>query len=826
METDYEDVPDDSENNRVDSPGRTDPSNQKKHKTDNSAQEQDLSNNRSKSFDSSQQRENRFRSPSNRNRNKVNGTKVHQTGHRSTSVDKGRDSSTNRSRPSAVTESQVHGRSLQAGNSVSNENEKDQRKQFRIGALQNGNNRTNETPGVANAANWSHTQGIHASNQGCNLELTRKSRTSVNRKEINLQQQQQQQGCEPYLVVQLSNSSSHDVAGKDSQSQMLLQQPQTDATTRETNNNKIFPASNNTGPQDCRQSGMDSGNTVTMDNGPCAMESTPDDGLEKYAGNFVQCRKCNRPHGLFNGTQIKHFDEHGEICGGGGGSAFDRLSVRARANPTVEISSNFQRECNSKRLGPKVRTNPRVSEKNFRFTRSASLDSSKQRDSQSQATDRNDQQLQPMGGGNPVPVIKVQESDSADTWNEYDIQTGSDMSSGKLTSGGSIQSQRSSIASSSDSAASNLYGSESSHDSSPKSRLPVSGEKRAKPLNESDSSNDTFSEYDIRSSDSYTSTKGITDEYDFYLSKIRQNLWLKQETLRVIRESESSEYETGDYQCTSLGSSVYTTSSLSDAPMTMTSTQTEVTSSQENDVSNCSAFNDSGMKLKGILKHSNSTSCPTQPKRSIVINEEGANSKSKSSSKQSSTQTGAVHARKKPNRRKSTSAIPDPLLECYTLPDFASDSGPKVSGSPNGKISSSNSNSSLDSSVSMEIANAAAVSSPTGSAITGSDNSRSHDSDILERLSCRATNFRSETPPLLPAPSVPNNPTLGGDSVSAFTKVSPSSKAPSGGLVPKGMTSLGGKVHMRGHAQNRTAQHNRLLGDLMKINHDRQLLFL
>ena len=556
------------------------------------------------------------------------------------------------------------------------------------------------------------------------------------------------QGCEPYMVVQLnhkhpnSRGQTH-MAAKMDLKDHLVSKSSAEKTGDETRN--------------------------------CVEHLIVDDGLEKYAGNFVQCTKCNRPHGLFDGTQIKHFDEHDEV-GARDMCTLQRLSVRTRSSGPIlnNTASGFQRDFTSSKFGPKVRTNPRVSERNFKFTRSASMDlnqSSVSKDA-----------TEPIITDNSKHLIKVQESDSADTCNEYDVQTGSDLScrlSTKSGSTGSNASQRSSIAS--DSATSNLYGSESSSDSLNSRQV---SRERTK-LNESDSSNDTFSEYDIRSSDSYSSSKGMADEYDFYLSKIRQNLILKHDTLRVIRESESSECETSEYQSSSLASSVYTASSHSDVSV--------MTSQGISDVSNCSAFHDNrDVKLKGILKNS-SKSCSAlqnRPKRSIVIKEDGVKSKGSYGS------NPAVHARKKPNRRKSTGALSS-TLECYTIPDFAYDSGSTVSDGvrrPNSPADTS----ALDMSI---------VSNSSGS-----------DSDILDRLSCRATNYKPGTPPLVAPTTVSSS--LGG-AVSAFTKVGPSSKV----TIPKVTASVVTRAPARAHVQTRP-QHNKLLTDIMKMNHDRQLLFL
>ena len=563
------------------------------------------------------------------------------------------------------------------------------------------------------------------------------------------------QGCEPYLVVQLTNSKKQQNLSN-----------QTCAKTDQT----VEIAQNSSG--DCKDLET-----------TCIEHLLADDGLEKYAGNFVQCTKCNRPHGLFNGTQIKHFDDHNEH-GDADMCTFDRLSVRTRSMGQVQTTSNnntkhgFQREVPSNKFGPKVRTNPRVSERNFKFTRSTSSDGSRNNCNVPSSVDGG---TQPMGSNTNSHVIKVQESDSADTCNEYDIQTGSELASGKSgSSGGSNQSKRSSIAS--DSAASNLYGSESSNDSLNSHSRQISRERTK--LNESDSSNDTFSEYDIRSSDSYSSSKGMGDEYDFYLNKIRQNLMLKHDTLRVIRESESSEYETSEYQSSSMGSSVYTSSDVS-----------IMTSLGNTDVGNCSAFNENrDVQLKGILKNSSKsfTALPSRPKRSIVIKDEL--SKSKSGSHVSNP---SVHVRKKPNRRKSTGTIPN-TLECYTLPDFSSDTSSTISDGI--KVSNSPADSSvLDSSL---------VSNSSGS-----------DSDILDRLSCRATNYKPGTPPLTTPSSGSSVSSLGGGA-SAFTKVG-SSKV----TVPKVTSAVVTRAPARAHSQARS-QHNRLLTDIMKLNHDRQLLFL
>ena len=278
------------------------------------------------------------------------------------------------------------------------------------------------------------------------------------------------QGCEPYLVVQLNHKhpSSHrgqtNMAAKNGFKGPIVWQnlvPQLRIRTLEDN-------------------------TRT-----CVEHLIMDDGLEKYAGNFVQCTKCNRPHGLFDGTQIKHFDEHDEV-GGRDMCTLQRLSVRTRSSGPVVSSTNsgFQRDFTSSKFGPKVRTNPRVSERNFKFTRSASMDLNQSSASKDAS--------EPIIADNSKHVTKVQESDSADTCNDYYVQTGSDLSCRLSTKSGSIGSnvsQRSSIAS--DSATSNLYGSESSNDSLNSRQI---SRERTK-LNESDSSNDTFSEYDIRSSD-------------------------------------------------------------------------------------------------------------------------------------------------------------------------------------------------------------------------------------------------------------------------------------------------------------------------------------
>ena len=560
------------------------------------------------------------------------------------------------------------------------------------------------------------------------------------------------QGCEPYLVVQLN----HKHPNSRGQANMAAKMDLKDNLMSKSNSTIT-----DTTPGD---------NTRT-----CVEHLIVDDGLEKYAGNFVQCTKCNRPHGLFDGTQIKHFDEHDEV-GGRDMCTLQRLSVRTRSSGPVinNTTSGFQRDFTTSKFGSKVRTNPRVSERNFKFTRGASIDMN-----QSSASKDASELIK---ADNSKHVIKAQESDSSDTCNEYDAQTGSDLScrlSTKSGSSGSNVSQRSSIAS--DSATSNLYGSESSNDSLNSRQV---SRDRTK-LNESDSSNDTFSEYDIRSSDSYSSSKGMADEYDFYLSKIRQNLILKHDTLRVIRESESSEYETSEYQSSSLASSVYTASSLSDVSV--------MTSQGISDVSNCSAFHDNrDVKLKGILKIS-SKSCSVlqnRPKRSIVIKDDGAKYKGSHGSNPS------VHARKKPNRRKSTGALSS-TLECYTLPDFAYNSGSTV---PDGirRPNSPADSSALD---------ASTVSNSSGS-----------DSDILDRLSCRATNYKPGTPPLVAPTTVSSS--LGG-AVSAFTKVGPSSKV----TIPKVTAAVVTRAPARAHAQTRP-QHNRLLTDIMKMNHDRQLLFL
>lgn len=428
----------------------------------------------------------------------------------------------------------------------------------------------------------------------------------------------------------------------------------------------------------------------------------------------VHCARCRRPHGIFNGVTLSHIDEKTDMENLEIQTYFNKQMLQDDGDHTVE-----------------------------RFLIVPSVSEPEHTDGRVQGGMQHQDILNDNGMKNKETTQGS--DDSNDTCNEYDIRS-SDMSSSSHSRPGSYAFD----------SGSSLYA----FSNSDKDLLPMKtgmAQLVRRKVQESDSSNDTFSEYDSHPSGG---------EYEYYLSKAEHNLWLKRDVMRVIRESESSEYETTDSQvcqCECLNrrnsdnSSLTTITSLSDLSLSdkdensvKQKTKKEKHKSEHRECKNCACPSEghkksSRHKTKVRTKHKHHNSEGRSHHKQSRVKEASASAASAVPAwERDDGSKSAFTEYKNHAQRKSRVTSHKKRAELYCLPDFSDNSAP----------------------------------------------SSSRDSDSLEKLSCRATDF---------TPSAP--------------QVSRSNSSRKLALDAK--PSVSDRRHPR---------QNRILSDLMKMNHDRLLV--
>ncbi len=294
---------------------------------------------------------------------------------------------------------------------------------------------------------------------------------------------------------------------------------------------------------------------------------------------------------------------------------------------------------------------------------------------------------------------------------------------------------------------------------------------------ESDSSNDTFSEYDIRSGE--VTPSSTNDEYDYLLSKVRHNFALKQDVQNIIK-SESSEYETSEYQDEtdipddrSDTNSFTTVTSLSD----MSTIDLDDGKSEKSDASKT---DHSDTKVKRKCKKENRSASSDGNLSNHADSDKGKKTKDSDKQVRGSKTMKSAHARTE-NRKAMKKKLnqSNKATECYTLPDF-----------PRSALDLTNKEA-ADFDALDRLSCRATVYIPCSEVSTEEPVTDMKDSD---RLSCRATDYK-------PHSDCKGKPTGTGNKP---PQTLPVNKQPG----------------------RQRQDHNRLLSDLMKMNHDRQLLVL
>ena len=447
--------------------------------------------------------------------------------------------------------------------------------------------------------------------------------------------------------------------------------------------------------------------------------SSGDSAIADVSHDHVHCTRCHRPHGVFNGITLAHFDENIDL-------------------QNIDIQTYF----NKAMLGDQLSTT--VTFEMIEDSEGSKVKGTQESDSPEQRQSHKDREIRWADKGD-----NTMNSDGNDTGNEYDVRS-SDLSS-------QSHSRPSSFAFDS---ASSLYAfSGSERDMT--SQIRTAHVRKRHPMphqrQESDSSNDTFSEYDIQSG----------GDYEYFLSRVQHNLWLKKEVMRVIRESESSEYETA--ASVAPCSCPCSKKNPDDISLTSVSSLSEMSLSEKEDV------NSDG----------NSKNVPSVDKHERV--KKGEHSKSCVHGKTSKHKT----KNKSKSRHRSERRDPENIDESFehaqnsNVPAWERLDRRQVSGEYR-KAGSRRKSSGPNSSKKTEV-----YCLPDFPTSPGGDENGCVDPDSMERLSCRATNFN-------PPPAV--------KSVRTATRA---------------VTSRGTSGSQR--TQPQRAQ-NRMLTDLMKMNHDRLLV--
>ena len=473
--------------------------------------------------------------------------------------------------------------------------------------------------------------------------------------------------------------------------------------------------------------GYDTGSCTYPGGGGSSGDSAVADLSHDQHSDFLSqahCGRRRRPHGIFNGVTLSHFGEE-----------LDPESVELQTYFNKQMLQ--QEEDNGNHDGSVVERFLIVPSRP-QFTEDTQELTSNPQDQQANMVDN----AQNNNQSDSLKAEPQQGSDSNDTGNEYDLRSSDQSSSSQSRPGSYAFDSGSSLYAFSNSSASGGSGTHKGHFV------------RHKPQ-ESDSSNDTFSEYDLEKS----------PEYEYYLSKVQHNLWFKSDVMRVIRESESSEYETTS-DIMSPRCQCKVGKSLDDISLT---TVTSLSDLSLSDKDNEQTSKQSG----GHSHHKESTKCTCdcqnqqfKPVRHKTKTKTRHSGRSRSERKHTKEQTAKTlmevhvsdvpawertdrkgshgsHAKHSSKKRSSSRKT----AELYCLPDFSQP--------------------------------------PAGNLV-----------DDPERLSCRATDFTP--PPVIASPrrhqqSQQNRTVTATDTQSALR-------------------------------HRRAPQQNRMLSDLMKMNHDRLLV--
>ena len=421
------------------------------------------------------------------------------------------------------------------------------------------------------------------------------------------------------------------------------------------------------GTADCLDDSCCSRKTSSSDSGVSEEASADGAGGEHM---HVHCTRCCRPHGMYDGVTYTHYDEDDDVT--------------AR-NPPPLRSGNTA-----------TSTRP-----NFPY--------------------------QPRHAAETTPNYRHDHvtDESTDSYNEFDFRRGGPVSCAIAASPRTRRCQPDMTSAESDGGSSVYPASLSDGDRG----VVTSGGRCGN--NSSDSSNDTYSEYDVRSDDSaLTGDDSLfrqPSDYDYFLSRVRHNLKLEAEVQRHIRLSESSDYETNSSAVSGDG---YDTSDDIVSLTSITSLSGISLTDERESRRACAPPHADKSRRRS---HAAKTEAPPR----------GRTCAASDAQKQRKTKTVSFADTKKSRRTKP--------VEYYRLPDFPHKAVPASAD-------------------------------------------ETDDVDMTEKLSCRATNFH-------PTTSKPEVRKAHDRSETAHNR-------------------------QAAHAKQPSNSQNRLLTDLMRMNHDRQLLVL
>lgn len=496
-------------------------------------------------------------------------------------------------------------------------------------------------------------------------------------------------------------------------------------------------------------------------------------------GKFSHCKRCNRPHGLYHGVSLCHSEvedmrqelQYLDIAG------LDKNKLRG-ASPVLSSPSLLQ---------------------NFARRRSAFA----------KYIPASTQKVESRNCDDPDPNIEKSEQGHE---NQI-LPENSGMCDNKITAESETvindAYKRQSMSAESDYFSSN-YNTSQSDTLSRASREYQSQQRVSYVASASDRSNDTFSEYDLKSDSSSLHKREDSGsvEYNYYLEKVKQNLEIKQKVQRIIKSSESERSD---------GEKSYHTDSngLQDDSISLTS----VTSLSELSIMPTDESSSSFVRSKGSSHHkSNNKGSPKT-------------SKSHSSTIRAHLNVSAdayvskMQRVRKPIRKKKKSSKD---IEYYKLPNFAGNSSSSHvadTSKGNPKRSEISKNASFES-------KASSVSSKSDREETLADK---HDSSSTysvdsvkssEKLSCRVTDFKLSDMKKN-GDVIRRNGSFNFKDVSKKLSVRVTSGEQgvhSGDLkVNNGNKSTVSNSVYSSHSQVKNNSNNRLLSDLMRMNHDRQL---
>ena len=303
---------------------------------------------------------------------------------------------------------------------------------------------------------------------------------------------------------------------------------------------------------------------------------------------------------------------------------------------------------------------------------------------------------------------------------------------------------------------------------------------------ESDSSNDTFSEYDLQGAER---PRRGDPEYAYFLNKARYNLWLKEDVMRVIRESESSEYESSapigpDNSDDTL--SLTTVTSLSDSSVLSLDDPLQEILRAHRRGSHTSHKVYRHKKSKGT-KHS-------EKKRHDGSSESGKGAKELEAGPSTLSRSSRKDASREGHRRDPDRNVRTKCAKCSHVHS-------KRDLCKGGKRKGGASKHSMEYYTLPDFPKSALDVSPR------EDNSVL--SDSVDKLSCRATNYHPVSLPT--TPQKPTTSTSTSATATATATATASSTTPTTTTTPN-------------QTLPRRREQNRMLSDLMKKNHDRLLV--